>query len=459
MHPCNVYNIMASAIELLADADVVSSTESVRGDGMIRLAGSGLAEHHADVDVIDANVDHIVTVSDATDKDAVNNKKSVRGDGMTDHHAPTLDELIATASEYVLTHDRKRFDPFFAAAEAWAVETGAVFGGDIGLYMAHDNKMTKDTYVWDLYVDSTWQNAKKLCDKLAQCETKHINKDTLALHTSIPNREMRITVDARTLFNIFALDRYRGAKLVEVMKPPTVTGFFGASVMIMPKLFNDIDTLQLRYNPAHFKKWPTLRTGGAKPYNNHHVEFAKYIREDPRVVTIGDYAYAERGRLQILIDASDDELKSLVKHALYDNTRAAVSIVSFATCLPDFQLRKRVVYLTENGQQKALMDVFNSPEYELVPYITHTSYKIGHPLVIARFALIEVWLCQLIEATTGANLAQRRVELMSHYDRAISEVPLHLQTTDFMGVNVSAAAVKKKIIREQRRVPSYFPTP
>jgi hypothetical protein len=432
-----------------------------------------------DVDATEANVDHGSVVNDATNDNAVDGKKSVRGDGMAqlagpsasapvlmhkglaEHHAPTLDELITIASEYVLTHDRKRFDPFFAAAEAWAVETGAVFGGDIGKHLAVDNKMTKDTYVWDLYVDSTWQNAKKLCDKLAQCETKHVNKDTLALHTSIPNREMRITVDARTLFNIFALDRYRGAKLVEVMKPPTVTGFFGASVMIMPKLFNDIDTLQLRYNPAHFKKWPTLRTGGAKQRNiNHHVEFAKYIREDPRVVVIGDYAYAERGRLQILIDASDDELKSLVKHALQaDDSRAAVSIVSFATCLPDFQLRKRVVYLTENGHQKALMDVFNSPEYELVPFVTHTVYKIGHPLVIARFALIEVWLCQLIEATTGSNLAQRRVELMSIYDRAISEVPRSLQTTDFMGVNVSAAAVKKKIIREQRRVPSYFPTP
>lgn len=429
-----------SAIELLADGD--------KEDTVLEL----LAD--------DDEVKHDEQTNDKKVEDVNDNTHPAHA-----FTSPTLDELIAKASEYVLTHDRKRFDPFFKAAEAWAVETGAVFGGDVGKHLAHTCTMTKDTYVWDLYVDSTWQNAKKLCDMLARCDTKHVNKDTLALHTSIPNREMRITVDSRTLFNIFALDRYRGAKLVEVMKPPTVTGFFGADVFIMPKLFNDIDTLQLQYNPAHFKKWPALRNGGAKHHKQHkqalHVEFAKYIREDPRVVVVGDYAYAEHGRLQILIDAPDDELKSLVRHALlseHARIDSSVSIVSFATCLPDFQLRKRVVYLTENGQQRALMDVFNSTEYELIPYEIHNGYKIGAPLVLARFALIEVWLCQLIEATTGAMLAQRRVELMAIYDRAYSAAG-PLQTTNFIGVNVSAAAVKKKIVREQRRVPSYFPTP
>ena len=366
--------------------------------------------------------------------------------------ARTLDELLTSASMYVLTHDRQHYDPMFKIAEDWAIEYGAVFGGDVGALLATTHTMNKDTYVWDLYVDDTWQSAKALADRLAQVNTPHVDKSLLVLTTSIPNREMEITC-GRDMFRIFALDRYRGVKLIEVMKPPTVTGFFGGTVMIMPKIFNDIDRLQLLYNPAHFKKWPVVVHGGMQPQYNK-VALAKLVREDPRVITIGDYAHGDKGRLAIICDMDDDEIKQLIQQGL---TSHAISIVSFATCLPgDFQLRKRTVYMRSDDGQVAICDVFNSTAYELVPFVIHNGTKIGAPLVLARFALIEQWLCQLISATTGANLTQRIAELNRQYELTAATTD-PLQTTNFLGVNISAQTVKKKIIKVSKRAPPYYP--
>lgn len=391
-----------------------------------------------------------------------------------------MDALIATASTYVLEHDRRRFDKLFECAEKWAVETGAVFGGEVGKYLArvgaitpNTNTMTKDTYQWHLHVDNTWQNAKQLCDLIAQVRAPHVDMSTVVLETSIPNREMKIRVETRELFIIFSLDRYRGAKLIEIMKPPKVMGFFGNEVMIMPPLFNQIDSLQTLYNPANFKLWPSVvlseigeKLGGA---NVDKVAFAKYIRRDPRVITIGDYTAQESGRLQLLADLDDDELKLLAYNGLGyqkakrgDTAPDSIQIISFATCLPDFQLRKRAIYYSHDNTQQHLCDVFNSPEYELVPFYYKGEYKYGHVLVVARFALIEYWICQLIEATTGSNLEQRRKELTALYKANIhawnADPTLPLDSESFLGVNISAQTTKRKIIRNQKHMPPYYPT-
>jgi hypothetical protein len=427
-------------------------------------ADTSIVELLADDATMDAN-DEVVN-------DAVVNDKVAGAIQHTEHQ--TMDDLIAQASAYVLEHDRGRFNALFECAEKWAIDTGAVFGGDVGKFLANsnDHAMTKDTYMWQLHVDNTWQNAKMLCDQLAQVKAPHVDMETLALETQIPNREMTIRVEARDLFKIFALDRYRGAKLIEIMKPPTTKGFFGGEVMIMPPLFNQIDALQTLYNPANFKLWPQFqladigntKLGGAERVDR--VQFAKYIRADPRVITVGDYTAQESGRLQLLADLDDDELKLLAYNGLGfqkakrgDTAPDQINIISFATCLPDFQLRKRAVYYTVGDSQQHLCDVFNSPEYELVPFYHEGKYKYGHALVVARFALIEYWICQLIEATSGSNLEQRRKELMQLYENNITKVgTIPLESESYLGVNISAQTMKKKLIRTQKRMPPYYPT-
>lgn len=56
------------------------------------------------------------------------------------------------------------------------------------------------------------------------------------------------------------------------------------------------------------------------------------------------------------------------------------------------------------GKNIPILDIFNSTEYELVPYIPYTItidskeyiIKIGNPWVLFRFMLIDIWIYKLL---------------------------------------------------------------
>jgi hypothetical protein len=66
-------------------------------------------------------------------------------------------------------------------------------------------------------------------------------------------------------------------------------------------------------------------------------------------------------------------------------------------------LQKTVVSVTINNKTIHLMDIFNSAQYELIPYTTYDNINIGFPNVIRMFMLIDMWFLRILYSMSLIN--------------------------------------------------------
>ena len=65
----------------------------------------------------------------------------------------------------------------------------------------------------------------------------------------------------------------------------------------------------------------------------------------------------------------------------------------------DFRLKKYTVWAVHSSEKFCVMEIYNSAEYELIPYcyiISDIKYKIGNPFVLLRFLFILYWTIEFI---------------------------------------------------------------
>src|SRR5690606_5687084 len=101
-----------------------------------------------------------------------------------------------------------------------------IIGGRVGIDLLVGRPLAKDSFFWELYCDDTFNTARELALTLYRTESPHIPSRTVALHTNIRHREFTIFINARRLFKIYALDKYRGLKLAKLMGPAIRTSYF-----------------------------------------------------------------------------------------------------------------------------------------------------------------------------------------------------------------------------------------
>lgn len=335
----------------------------------------------------------------------------------------SLGELIAEAAQFTLDNDRRKYQPYFEAAEKFCSERGIIIGGKAGVDLILGNPLTKDSFIWDLYCANTFENAKSLVELLYNTKNNHVDNRTISLQTNIKHREFTISIEARFLFKVYVLDKYRDVVLEDIMEPSVVRGWFGSQVKVFSPAIVLIGLYQTLYSPSKCKQWQETYDIESKIYS-HTVEkvgsfdrsvsddiLLRTLIKDTRVVLIGDFAAAKLGvgsgsRLQILTDIPIDELSSMTSRVLSNEKnqlrRVKVShdrtiYVKYNLCIPsDFQITKHTMYAVVNGEQVPLYDVFNSPTYELIPYTMVDKIQIGAPYVLLRFIFIDIWVVKLI---------------------------------------------------------------
>jgi len=97
-------------------------------------------------------------------------------------------------------------------------------------------------------------------------------------------------------------------------------------------------------------------------------------------------------------DYTDDIFE--IKNTLTRITDAVITFEVQKLHIPKDLITKRIRLFVNTGtgtkNRKAIMDIFNSGQFEILPYIEIDKQKIGNPFVIARFMLIDLWIYKII---------------------------------------------------------------
>jgi len=405
-----------------------------------------------------------------------------------------LSRIFEEANQFVMDNDRSLYNPYLQVVEQFCIDNAILVGGAAGTDLLIGKPLSKDSYQWDLYTDDTFALAKKLADELYKVKSAHIDSRFVALRTDIKHREFTIMVNLRQIVKIYNLDKYRGLKLFDLMGPASRTGYFTKKIVqLVPEEIQIIELYRSLYSPGKLDRWETCLNaesilynlisetltkksaikvgGGPAPLGKlTRVLIDKMIKGSDYVV-VGDYAAQLYGaapkmlRLQILISSPIDEfIEVLRRHiaAAYPNMGAVV-YVKYSVCLPtDFQIEKYTIYINRDDGKDSLLDIYNSPAYEVIPYRIEDGVKYGNPYVVLRFRFIELWILKLIaniDENSAKFLGAKMVELIS----TIADIREYIaradpedlfQLNNYVGIYRDEDVAKKKLLQ---RFPLYYP--
>lgn len=181
--------------------------------------------------------------------------------------------------------------------------------------------------------------------------------------------------------------------------------------------------------------------GGSAPPVNHIISVIakQLIKELSKInkdtVIVGDYAlyqilpnYPKQERLQILTTESMENIKTIITgiiSAMSSRDKDLSSVagmkvvgVRYPLNLPnDIMIEKFSMYVVIGGDQTFICDVFNSPSYEMIPYVTlslrsadisNNAVKYANLVVCLRFKFIDLYVTRLIH-----NLREGKDEFIS----------------------------------------------
>jgi hypothetical protein len=422
-----------------------------------------------------------------------------------------LNELTPIAEKFIFENNRSLYIPFFIEAEKFCIENDILIGGKIGLDILMHKALTKDSFMWHLYTDDVYNIARDLTDTLYNVKSNHIDVRTIGLRTDIKHHEFTIWINAVMIFKIYSLDKYRGVKLISVMGPTSMPGYFYETtlkpVKLIPEEIQLIEIYRTLYSPEKSDLWQEYLTiedniyssmrkniidkqyiDGGSAFNKINCDKLLLRKLIPgENVLIGDYAINNlenptleinktKSRLQFI---TSSDIKTLVKKVssilTYDNnslrkigSNIKVTFAKFNLNIPsDFQIIKYTLYAVINNEQIPIADVFNSLEYELIPYsnvdFEGKKLKIGNPFVLLKFQFIDIWLIKLIinlnKNKQLESLILKNVQNSDELRKKIKGMSDIFQTENYAGIYINELVAKKKLIKEiNERFPIYYPT-
>lgn len=208
------------------------------------------------------------------------------------------------------------------------------------------------------------------------------------------------------------------------------------------------------------------RDGKHKKQHSDQTSNHNLLIEKIPGVLIGDYAFLDatefnnHARIQFLSAQPIEDSVTIIKKIF----GTAVVVREYNTHIPvDFQLIKHTIYVND----KAICDIYNSPQYELIPYRQVGERKLANWFVVLRFLFIDIWLMRLIGniASSAQAAGSRQTDLskkiklaQSHVDKMLDKNPTELfQLSNYEGKYIDEKIAKKKIALLQPRMAPIFP--
>ena len=353
-----------------------------------------------------------------------------------------------------------------------------------------------DDFQYFVYASSGFAKCNNLVNLLTE-KTPYLWK----LRTIFGNHTYHIYLDTRLILICKELKLPESVKIIEPMKRDSHTT--GKPVWVMSPEMMLIDIYRQLSSPASAGDWESLLEREAKLFQiltsrkkeivggklskrlraDLENRILKYLSTSEHIL-IGEHACkalvgSEVTSPVIEILAQDlnlDELKNVIHEVVPD---PVIKYDRDLQIIEDFRLMRTTVKVGSQDDSVEVMYIYNSPDYDLIPYNMVETKKgfylrVGNPFVVMRFLLINIWIVRWLRelGRIDKSFATRRVDhqigLVLRIRKALGIGKIEttsakpglriFQRHDYLGCFMSdQLALKLTALESDHRYPDYVP--
>lgn len=343
---------------------------------------------------------------------------------MFTQYLKNFDKVLVEAkkSEKII---KKEFLPIYNIVEDYVKKNNLILS-NVETLINQEN-ITYRSYI--IYGDNIFKHANNIANNIAKITIYVI------MYTSVKNQEFSISVNGTSLIQLFNIQN----RLREVISPVEFNGIF-----LYPPEFELIEIHHKLYRPNYAEEWGELETIRDKLYKKLYerktIIGGKYNREkrdannqnskkvlDNKIIfnwLKGRTDYIIIGinainiltesskyyqKIQLVIDSPIEKFAKEFNNLIFQFVGYQVTYKTHNPNIPiEPRLQKTVISISIPSKDKGirvihLMDVFNSAQYELVPYTTYKDLNIGYPNVLSAFVLVDLWFIRILYALKIIN--------------------------------------------------------
>ena len=364
-----------------------------------------------------------------------------------------VSEAIKTAEckENKIYCDREKYIGFYEIVEKYIHDHNLYIDGNIGIKLLLYLPISLKDIEYIIISKTPKNDAYNIADLIYKSSQNGLGQYTY-VSTDMQDLKYTIRVNQRALFVIKSFGIVKEVEIFDILRPIARPAFYAKDMVIKGPLSNrskdnigminvniystDLQLINIytkltnttlvseyedliKYESLISKQFITCHTSekqGGDQHQKHICDVGtKQIIESlllnyvPKLghVLVGSYGiialknnisidklrYSENCRLQIITSNPFAEEKQLIIELVNRLNCRTFGIINDPSIPTDSQLRKLTFYVDrKNGQREVLIDIFNSGNYQIIPY-----YKsIGTVFIIMKYILIDFWTLQLL---------------------------------------------------------------
>jgi hypothetical protein len=176
--------------------------------------------------------------------------------------------------------------------------------------------------------------------------------------------------------------------------------------------------------------------------------------------SIMDGTLPDAEKLQLIVKGDMDAILQRIVDITQSHSKFDITFAKQHLYIPkDFRTARYTVYVmypSFHGNKpikKPLMDIFNSGNFELIPYEIHSGYRIANSYVRIRLLLVDLWIVRLVHAIELINtdLLRKRIEFIMSAIDAIKVA----EPAQYFGVHSDYSIAKKIATLGKQQFPYY----
>ena len=393
--------------------------------------------------------------------------------------------------------DRHRFDKIYGIIEKYISSNKLIVGGTISIKMVTNTPKDQFDYQYLVYTEDPLKHGFEISNLCAE------RCNATVMRTEIYGKEFTIRIQDRPLVTLI----YIGKFMREIIRPLSINDIHYVPpdfhlLQLYRNLYMPLDVWEeslhdemrlYRWLKSEYGKNQKKFIGSSEDktdFRKIRVELKsqllKYLSDRKDIILIGACAYdiltnvESDSNVEILgTEAIANEMTEWIRKRVQLNTTSKKSDIML---ISDFRLNRTTIFVSNQTNKIPIMYIYNSLEYDLVPYnkSTHSIYsgQIGNPFVILRYILIDIWIIKVIRAHGGIDEEFAKGKILDSYTRFFNirdNLKLdkdHIQVKDdddlwsvfqpaedsrYIGQYLSDITARKAIIKAQDFIADYLP--